>query len=109
MTTPLLRESLSALLATQPDFEVMGKAANGAEALRLVRSRHPDILLLDLFMPDGDGFEVLRMLDRAGTRVATVVLTASESQLDYAQVARLGGRGLVLKADGPEPLFSSAP
>ena len=103
----VLLESLSTLLATQPDFEVVGKATHGTEALERVRSSHPDVLVLDLFMPDGDGFEVLRTLDRSGERVAAVVLTGSESQLDYAQVVRLGGRGLVLKGEGPDKLFSA--
>src|SRR5579864_3439552 len=103
----VLRESLAALLSTQGDFLVEGLAANGQEALQLTRDRHPDVLLLDLFMPEGDGFEVLRTLDRAGSRVAAVVLTGSESELDYAQVVKLGGRGLVLKSDGPERLFSA--
>lgn len=103
----VLRESLSALLATQSDFQVVGKATNGNEALEQVRNSHPDVLVLDLFMPEGDGFEVLRTLDRSGERVAAVVLTGSESQLDYAQVVRLGGRGLVLKGEGPEKLFGA--
>jgi len=63
--------------------------------------------VLDLFMPDFDGFDVLRTLDRAGTRVATVVLTGSESEMDYVQVVRLGGRGLVIKSDEPEKLFAA--
>lgn len=103
----VLLESLSALLSTQPDFEVVGKATNGAEALEQVRHARPDVLVLDLLMPGGDGFEVLRTLDRSGERVAAVVLTGSESQLDYAQVVRLGGRGLVLKGEGPDKLFSA--
>jgi DNA-binding NarL/FixJ family response regulator len=103
----VLRESLAALLGTQPDFAVEGKAANGTETLQLVQARAPDVLVLDLFMPAGDGFEVLRTLDRAGSRVASVVLTGSDNHLDYAQVVRLGARGLVLKADGPEKLFGA--
>jgi DNA-binding NarL/FixJ family response regulator len=103
----VLRESLAALLNTQPDFVVEGTAANGQQALELVQQRHPDVLVLDLFMPDFDGFDVLRTLDRAGTRVATVVLTGSESEMDYVQVVRLGGRGLVIKSDEPEKLFSA--
>jgi len=103
----VLRESLAALLNTQPDFVVDGTAANGQQALELVQQRHPDVLVLDLFMPDFDGFDVLRTLDRAGNRVATVVLTGSESEMDYVQVVRLGGRGLVIKSDGPEKLFSA--
>ncbi|HEY6248893.1 MAG TPA: response regulator transcription factor [Candidatus Angelobacter sp.] len=103
----ILRESLAALLSTQPDFHVESCAANGQEALAQVQQYHPDVLVLDLFMPGSDGFEVLRTLDRGGSRVAAVVLTGSESELDYAQVVKLGGRGLVLKSDGPERLFTA--
>ncbi len=103
----ILRESLAALLSTDSDFSVEGRASNGQEALALVQELHPDVLVLDLFMPQGDGFEVLRTLDRAGSRVAAVVLTGSESELDYAQAVKLGARGLVLKSDGPEKLFAA--
>src|SRR5437764_14214285 len=103
----VLRESLVALFGNQRDFEVCGAAANGVEALKIVQACHPDVLVLDLFMPDGDGFEVLRTLDRAGSRVASVVLTGSDNELDYAQVVKLGARGLVLKSDGPEKLFAA--
>ena len=103
----VLRESLTALLQSQPDFEVLGTAANGEEALRLVQEHRPQVLVLDLFMPGADGFEVLRTLERAGNRVASVVLTGSDSQNDYVQVVRLGARGLVLKADDPQKLFAA--
>ena len=103
----ILRESLALLLGTQPDFQVEGTASNGQEALDMVQAHHPDVLVLDLFMPGFDGFEVLRTLDRNGNRVATVVLTASESDTDYAQVVRLGARGLVMKGDGPHNLFEA--
>src|SRR5438874_2328893 len=103
----VLRESLCTLLDTQRDFRVVGAASTGDEAWRLVQQRHPDVLVLDLFMPGGDGFEVLRTLDRHGSRVAAVVLTGSDSELDYAQVVKLGGRGLVLKSDGQEKLFTA--
>ena len=103
----VLRESLAQLLSSEPDFEVAGRAANGQEALAMVRDLHPDVLVLDLFMPQADGFEVLRTLDRAGSHVASVVLTGSDSELDYAQAVKLGARGLVLKSDGPEKLFTA--
>jgi DNA-binding NarL/FixJ family response regulator len=103
----ILRESLALLLGTQPDFQVEGTAANGQEALEMVQRYHPEVLVLDLFMPNFDGFEVLRTLDRTGNHVATVVLTASESETDYAQVVRLGARGLVMKGDGPQSLFEA--
>src|SRR5438874_2536980 len=86
----VLRESLAALLSTQPDFGVEGTASDGLQALEVVQKVHPDVLVLDLFMPGSDGFEVLRTLDKAGSRVATVVLTGSESESDYTNVVRLG-------------------
>lgn len=103
----VLRESLAALLQSQPDFAVLGAASNGDEALRLVQEHRPNVLVLDLFMPQSDGFEVLRTLDRAGNRVAAVVLTGSENEGDYVQVVRLGARGLVLKGDDPQHLFQA--
>ena len=103
----VLRESLGALLETQQDFHVVGKASTGAEALDLLRREEPDVVVLDLFMPGTDGFEVLRVMEKAGLHVASVVLTASESHPDYVQVVRLGARGLVLKGDTPEKLFSA--
>jgi DNA-binding NarL/FixJ family response regulator len=103
----IVRESLTLLLGTQKDFQVEGAASNGQQALDMVQRFHPEVLVLDLFMPDFDGFEVLRTLDRAGSRVATVVLTGSESDTDYAQAVRLGARGLVMKGDGPQALFDA--
>ena len=103
----ILRESLAALLGSQPDMQVIAKTGTGAESIQAAREQRPDVLLLDLFMPGGDGFEVLRALDRTGAGVATVVLTASENQNDYVQVVQLGARGLVLKADQPDKLFTA--
>ncbi len=103
----VLRESLGALLESQSDFQVVGKASDGAQALELVKDKKPDVLVLDLLMPGSDGFEVLRTLDRSGTLVHSVVLTGSESQLDYAQAVRFGARGLVLKGDDPNKLFNA--
>lgn len=103
----VLRESLVTLLGGQKNFEVVGAASNGDEAVAIVKELQPDVLVLDLFMPGTDGFEVLRQLERAGVRVASVVLTGSENQADYVQVVRLGARGLVLKGDNPEKLYNA--
>lgn len=103
----VLRESLATLLAAEKNFEVVGTASDGNEAVALVQQHAPDVLVLDLFMPNSDGFDVMRQLERAGLRVASVVLTGSESQADYVQVVRLGARGLVLKGDAPDKLFQA--
>lgn len=103
----VLAQSLAALLNTQPDFQVVGTATSGSAAVELVKLHHPNILVLDLFMPDGNGFDVLRRLHIAGETVASVVLTGSDSQLDYVHVVKLGARGLVLKGEDPGNLFAA--
>jgi len=103
----VLLESLAAMLESQPDFSVVGKAGDGEQALAAIGRERPDILLLDLSMPGGDGFEVLRALERSGSRVASLVLTGSENRSDYVHVVKLGARGLVLKGETPVRLFSA--
>jgi DNA-binding NarL/FixJ family response regulator len=103
----VLLEALAALLESQPDFAVVGKAGDGAQTLEVISREKPDVVLLDLSMPGSDGFEVLRTLERNGSRVASLVLTGSENQGDYVQVVKLGARGLVLKGEAPERLFSA--
>src|SRR5215470_74303 len=89
-------------------LEIVGEAADGMEAVALVRRLAPDILLLDLNMPKHDGFEALRDLRAYGhhnTRV--IVLTAEASTEDVAKALDLGARGLVLKALATEKLISA--
>ncbi len=103
----ILREALANALNRQPDFEVEAKARNGKEAINAVREKPPDVLILDLAMPEGNGFDVLRAINQQGAPVATLVLTGSENKSDYAQVVKLGGRGLVMKSEGMEKLCAA--
>ena len=84
-------------------LEIVGEAADGLEAVALVRKLNPDILLLDLSMPNHDGFEALRDLRANGhshnTRV--IVLTAEASTDEVAKALDLGARGLVLRRSPP--------
>lgn len=103
----ILREALANMLNRQPDFEVEAKARNGKEAIEAVREKQPDVLILDLSMPEGNGFDVLRAMNQQGTPVPTLVLTGSENKADYAQVVKLGVRGLLVKSDGMEKLCAA--
>jgi two-component system nitrate/nitrite response regulator NarL len=93
----ILRDGLKRLLETEADFEVVGEAASGREAIRMVRERAPDVLLLDLSMPDGSGLEVLRALHDAPVSTRTILLTAGIERDEILEALGLGVRGLVLK------------
>ena len=105
---PMVRDGLRALLATQTDVLVVGDAHNGAEALRLCRDLQPDILLLDLAMPELSGMDVLRELSTANeSRCRTILVSAATQKLDVARVLRYGARGIVLKDSAIELVFKS--
>ena len=101
---PLLRHGVARLLQQERDFEVVGEAGNGEEALTLSASLRPDILLLDLAMPPAGGIDVLRRLDKRKGDVRPIVLTAAIQQDEVVNVLRAGARGIVLK-DAPSPVL----
>lgn len=93
----IFREGLCKLLEAEDDISVVGQAQSGAECLALAGKLKPDVVLLDLMMPDRNGLEVLSALGAPGGEVRTIVLTASEDERDYVEAVRRGARGLVLK------------
>ena len=103
----IFRDGLRRLLATQPDFDVVGEASDGKEAITLAQQLKPDVLLLDLAMPRVPGMEVLRELSREETPVRTLLLTAAIQPFAVTTALQLGARGIVLKASPPEMLLKS--
>lgn len=93
----ILRDGLKRLLEAEAGFEVVGEAASGQEAIRIVRELAPDVLLLDFAMPDGSGLDVLRSLYDSHADVRTVLLTAGIERDEILEALRFGVRGLVLK------------
>src|SRR2546421_12967430 len=86
---PSFRASARALLQAE-GFEVVGEAADGAEALRAVEELHPDVVLLDVQLPDIDGFEVAKRLCELGSP-PKVILTSSRDGVDYGSCAKTFG------------------
>ena len=101
----LVREGLRKLLELQPDFTVIGEAANGLEALQLAKDLKPDVLLLDLAMPRMNGLEVLSELGDTVEQVKPVLLTASIEPEETLQALRSGARGVVLKESAAQTLY----
>jgi len=100
---PIVLAGLTRLLSLEADFDLRGSAANGVEALRLVRELHPDVLVLDLRMPVKDGLTVLREMAREKLGTQVVVLTATD-EAEVAEAIELGARGVMLKDMAPQLL-----
>lgn len=93
---PIFRDGLRRLLEAEGGFEVVGEAGSCREAVECVAALAPDVLLLDLAMPDGSGLDVLRAIERsAGVR--PILLTAGADKRETLEALQLGARGLVLK------------
>jgi DNA-binding NarL/FixJ family response regulator len=95
---PSFRKTARVLLESE-GFEVIGEAEDGASAIEAARSLQPDVVLLDIVLPDIDGFEVAAALGRNGNPAA-IVLTSSHDPRDFGSlVEESGARGFISKAD----------
>ena len=95
---PSFRGTARALLESE-GFEVVGEAADGASAIEAVELLHPEVILLDVYLPDIDGFEVAAILTRNG-RAPAIVLTSSRDARDFGPlVEQSGARGFIPKAE----------
>lgn len=103
----MFREGLRTLLATQPDFEVVGEAADGAEALRLCPDVQPDVVLMDLRMPHLGGVAATRRLHAAHPDVRVLVLTTFDDDEDIFEGLRAGALGYLLKDASSAKLFEA--
>jgi DNA-binding NarL/FixJ family response regulator len=93
----LFRDGLRALLASIPDVEVVGEASSGREALKLAVEHQPDVVLMDIQMPDLNGIEATRQILRASPHIGIIVLTMFQDDDSVFAVMRAGARGYVLK------------
>jgi DNA-binding NarL/FixJ family response regulator len=104
---PMLREGLVTVLGTQPDFDVVGEAADGSEVVRLAETLLPDVILLDLEMPGMDGVAALEKLRESGSEARTVVFTAYDTDERILGSLRAGARGYLLKGASRTELFDA--
>ncbi len=93
----IFRDGLRRLLESEPEFEVIGEAGDGAEALQLAKQLSPDVLLLDLAMPRMPGLETLRELATQGSKVRTILLTAAIEKKQIIEALQMGARGVIMK------------
>jgi DNA-binding NarL/FixJ family response regulator len=102
---PVVRDGLRGMLAGDPDFEVVGEAADGAEALVLAQARRPDVVLMDLRMPTMDGVTAIGRLRAAGVPARVLVLTTYDTDSDVLPAIEAGATGYLLKDAPRDELF----
>jgi RNA polymerase sigma factor (sigma-70 family) len=103
----LMRAGLAELLSSDPEIEIVGEASTGRQAVERVRQLDPDVVLMDVRMPDLDGIEATRELTRTAPRGRILILTTFE-QDDYVFGAlRAGASGFLLKRARPEELIAA--
>ena len=104
---PLFREGLAALLATVPDVDVVDAVGTGEEAVRSVRARPPDVVMMDLNLPGMPGLEATRRIVASGAGSAVLVLTMVDDDQSVMAALRVGARGYLLKGASQEEVLAS--
>ena len=104
---PVVRDGLRAMLATQPDMELVGEAATGTQAVERARALHPDVVLMDLQMPDLDGPGAIATLREQAPQVRVLVLTTYGTDADITRAVDAGATGYLLKDAPREQLFGA--
>jgi two-component system, NarL family, nitrate/nitrite response regulator NarL len=103
----IFRDGLRKLLEASDDAQIVGEASNGVECTKMLGKLKPDILLLDLRMPEKDGLAVLEEFNFDSLPTRVIVLTAAEDDRDVVRAMRLGARGVVLKQSASDLLLKS--
>ena len=104
---PIVRDGLRKLLSLEDDIQIVGEASDGHEVVRVVQETRPDIVVLDLRMPNLDGIGALQALQTVEVKPKVIVLTASEDKNEFVQAMKLGCSGIVLKQTAPELIVKS--
>lgn len=104
---PVVRDGLVAILTTQADFEVVGEASNGLEALEIAHQRHPNVVLLDLEMPELDGVHTIQQLQQQAPEIRVIVFTAFDTDERILRAVKAGAQGYLLKGVPREEIFNA--
>lgn len=104
---PVVRAGLGGMLSGAEDFKVVGEATNGCEAVALANSTKPDVVLMDLRMPEMDGVEAISRIKEKNPEINILVLTTYESDSDILRALERGATGYMLKDAPREDLFEA--
>lgn len=97
---PMMRDGLAALITAQPDLAVCGQAADAREAMQVIESRRPDLVLMDISLPGKSGLEAIKDTQALAPGLAVLVISMHDESLYAERVLRAGARGYVMKQEG---------
>jgi len=101
---PLMRRGQADLLNREPDFAVCGEAGTAREAMKAIAKLKPDLVLVDMALPDKDGLELIKDIQALHPGLPVLAMSMQDESLYAPRVLRAGGRGYVMKQEGPELL-----
>ena len=104
---PIVRAGLTAVLETQPDFAIVGEAANGVQAVERAAALRPDVIVLDLELPELDGVAVIQAIRAANSAAKVIVFTVLAIDERILSAVRAGAQGYLLKGAPREELFEA--
>ena len=104
---PIFRAGLIGLVSQERDLTVCGEAHNAAEALSAIEALDPDLALLDIGLPDKSGLELLKDIRSMFPSLAVLIISMHEESLYAERVLRAGGRGYIMKQEGPEKILQA--
>lgn len=102
---PLFRKGMRTLLESMPDIELIGEAKSGREAIEMATAQQPDVVLMDLQMPEGSGLAATRELSKSSPNVRILVVTLFEDDESIFTALRAGARGYILKDADEEEMM----
>jgi DNA-binding NarL/FixJ family response regulator len=103
----VVRQGFKMLLSAQPDMEIVGEAANGREAVESAESLRPDVVVMDVAMPELNGIEATRRLAASAPHTRVIALSMHKDSVYVREILRAGARGYLLKDSGAEDLVSA--
>jgi DNA-binding NarL/FixJ family response regulator len=104
---PIVRHGLRHLFEDAPDIKIVGEASDGLQAVQLTEKLKPNVLILDIMMPDLNGLEVLRQVKERSPSTCSIVLSMQSADIYVVEALKAGALGYVLKETGPSELLNA--
>ena len=104
---PLMREGIAAIVNSRPDMEMVAEAATGSEAVEMYRLHRPDVVLMDLRLPDMSGIDALARIRAEFADARVIILTTFEGDVEIQRALKAGARGYLIKSSPPNELLET--